>query len=175
MITIRQEKSADYPAVFSLIKDAFATLAVSDHIEHFLVERLRKSDAFIPELSLVAERNNEIIGHILLTKIQIKNDQQSVEALTLAPVAVKPGFQKQGIGSMLIHEAHDIAKRLGFQSVVLLGHPTYYPRFGYERCSKHGIALPFEANDASAMIKELVEDGLKGVQGTVVYAKEFFE
>lgn len=175
MIKIRQETSADYPAVFTITKDAFSTLAVSDHTEHFLVERLRKSAAFIPELSLVAEQDGEIVGHILLTKIQIKNDQASFESLTLAPVSVKPGFQRKGIGSQLIKRAHTIAQQLGFQSVILLGHANYYPRFGYERCSKHGISLPFEANDESAMVKELVENGLTGVEGTVVYAKEFFE
>lgn len=174
MIHIRQEISSDYPAVFSIIEAAFKTLEVSDQTEHFLVERLRKSESFIPELSLVAEKEGEIVGHILLTKIKIKNDQESFDSLTLAPVSVKPDFQNQGIGSGLIHAAHKIAKDMGFKSVVLLGHAHYYPRFGYEWTSKYGIELPFKAAEQNCMIVELVEDGLKGVSGVVEYDKDFY-
>ena len=72
-IKIRQENSADFKAVFKLIKSAFKSEQISDHKEQFLVERLRKSNAFIPELSLIAELDNKIVGHILLTKLKIKN------------------------------------------------------------------------------------------------------
>jgi len=174
-ITIRQEKTADYKAVFEIIESAFKSEQFSDHTEQFLVERLRKSNAFVPELSIVAEIKHEIVGHILLTKLKIKNDQNQFDSLALAPVSVLPKYQGNGIGGMLIEKAHQTAKELGYQSIVLLGHEKYYPRFGYQQADKFGIELPFEAPKENCMVIELIEDGLKGVSGTVEYPKEFNE
>ena len=174
-ITLRQEVLADHGAVFKIIESAFENEAYSDHKEQFLVEKLRSSEVFIPELSIVAVDGNEIVGHILLTKILIRNENEAFESLALAPVSVKPNYQKRGIGGQLINEAHRMAKAMGYKSVVLLGHETYYPKFGYERASKYGIKIPFEAPDENCMVIELVEDGLKGVSGTVAYAKEFYQ
>ncbi|MEZ4885384.1 MAG: N-acetyltransferase [Chitinophagales bacterium] len=174
-ILIRQENPADYQAVFEVVEAAFRNEVISDQTEQFLVERLRKSDAFVPELSIVAELDGEIVGHILLTKIKITNEVESFDSLALAPVSVVPNFQNKGIGGQLIREAHQRAKNLGFKSIVLLGHENYYPRFGYEWISKYGIELPFNAPQQNCMVMELVEDGLKGVNGMVVYDKAFFE
>jgi predicted N-acetyltransferase YhbS len=174
-IHIRQEQPSDYPAVFALVEQAFRDLKISDHTEQYLVERLRKSDAFIPELSLVAEDNGKIVGHILLTKLKIQNGQQEFESLSLAPVAVLPEYQRQGIGAMLIEEAHRVAKSLGYTSVILVGHENYYPRFGYKPASTFGIKFPFEVPDANGMAVELVENGLAGIRGTVVYPPGFFK
>lgn len=173
-IQIRQEQAADFPAVFALVEQAFSDLEISDHTEQFLVERLRKTDAFIPELSLVAEDNSRIVGHILLTKLKIQNEQQEFESLSLAPVSVLPAFQRQGIGAILIEEAHCVAKSLGYTSVILVGHENYYPRFGYKPASTFGITFPFEVPDANGMAVELVENGLAGISGTVVYPPGFF-
>ncbi|WP_299701378.1 GNAT family N-acetyltransferase [uncultured Pontibacter sp.] len=173
-IQIRQEQPADYPAVFTLVEHAFSDLEISDHTEQFLVERLRKSDAFIPELSLVAEEEGKIVGYILLTKLKIRNEQQEFESLSLAPVAVLPEYQRQGIGAMLIEQAHRIAKSLGYTAVILVGHENYYPRFGYKPASTFGIKFPFEVPEANAMAVELVENGLAGIRGTVMYPPAFF-
>lgn len=174
-INIRQETPADYQAVAKVIEAAFKNEPFRDQQEHFLVERLRKSDAFIPELSLVAEMNGEIVGHILLTKIKIKNEQESFDSLALAPVSVKPDYQKKGIGSQLIQTAHFLAKAMGFKSIVLLGHKDYYPKFGYELTSKYDIHLPFDVPEENCMVLALIEGGLKEVNGVVVYADAFFE
>jgi len=174
-IRLRQEKSADYPQVFNLVEQAFATLEISDHTEQFLVERLRTSNAFIPELSIVAEYKNKIIGHILLTKIKIQNKESEHTSLSLAPVAVLPEFQNKGIGGKLILHAHKAARKLGFKSVILVGHKNYYPRFGYKPTINYGIKLPFDAPEQNCLAIELVENGLKGVTGNVVFPKEFFE
>jgi predicted N-acetyltransferase YhbS len=173
-MVIQQEQPADYPAVFALVEEAFRDLEISDHTEQFLVERLRKSDAFIPELSLVAEEEGKIVGHILLTKLKIRDGQQEFESLSLAPVAVLPNHQRQGIGAMLIEEAHRVARNLGYTSVILVGHENYYPRFGYKRASTFGISFSFEVPDANAMAVELTENGLAGIRGTVVYPSAFF-
>jgi predicted N-acetyltransferase YhbS len=172
---IRQEKEKDLKDVFCLIEKAFKKEQFSDGQEQFLVERLRKSTAFIPELSLVAEVEGEIVGHILLTKLKIKNETNEFDSLALAPVSVLPEFQGKGIGGELIMKAHSKAKELGHKSVVLLGHANYYPRFGYEQANKFGIELPFDVPKENCMVIELKENGLKGVRGMVEYPKEFNE
>ncbi|GAB0156750.1 N-acetyltransferase [Chryseobacterium sp. Alg-005] len=172
-MVIRQEKERDYPKVFQTIEEAFRNLEYSDHQEHFLVERLRKSNAFIPELSLVAEADDKIAGHILFTKITIENGQESFESLALAPVSVQPDFQHQGIGGKLIEKGHDIARQLGYQSVILIGHENYYPKFGYKKTTNFGISFPFDIPEENGMAIELVKDGLKDVKGVVRYPKEF--
>jgi len=174
-MTIRQETSKDYEKVFNLIKSAFKEADFADHTEQFLVERLRQSDAFIPELSMVAEIEGEVVGHILLTKIKIKNELTMFDSLALAPVSVLPRFQGKGIGGQLILEAHKKAKASGYESIVLLGHEEYYPRFGYEQADKYGIELPFEVPKENCMVIALVENGLAGVRGMVAYPKEFNE
>jgi len=99
---IRKETGKDYKLTEAVVEKAFQNEEHSDHREQFLVARLRKSDVFVPELSLVAERNKAIVGHLMLTKLLIKNDGQNYEALALAPVSVLPEYQNQGIGSQLI-------------------------------------------------------------------------
>jgi len=174
-IIIRQEKTSDFKMVFDLIEKAFKTEIFSDHKEQFLVERLRKSSFFIPELSMIAEFENKIVGHILLTKVKIKNNQEEFSSLALAPVSVLPEYQRNGIGGMLIKQAHKIAKELGHKSIVVLGHEKYYPKFGYKQTDKYGIELPFDVPKENCMIIALTENGLEGVHGTVEYPKEFNE
>ncbi len=174
-INIRQERSADHPIVFDLIEQAFRDEILSDKREQFLVEKLRKSQGFIPELSLVAEVNHEIVGYILLTKISIKTHTESIISLALAPVAVLPNFQKKGIGGQLIEAAHRTAKDLGYESVILLGHENYYPKFGYQPLHLFNISLPFEAPKENCMAIELSPNALKNKEGKVIYPKEFFE
>lgn len=173
MITIRQEEETDHQKVFQVVEEAFRDMEHSDHQEHFLVKRLRKSDAFIPELSIVAEIDDEIAGHILFTKIKIINGSESFESLALAPVSVKLKFQNQGIGRQLIIYGHFIAKELGYQSVVLIGHENYYPKFGYQKTSNFGISFSFDIPEENGMAIELVRDGLKNIKGIVKYPKEF--
>lgn len=174
-LTIRKEKTKDFKTVFKLIERAFESEKMSDHREQFLVERLRKSEAFIPELSMVAEIGNKIVGHIILTKLKIKNEKNEFDSLALAPVSVLPEYQGKGIGGMLIKEAHKRAKELGHQSIVLLGHEKYYPKFGYKQADNFGIKLPFDVPKENCMAIELTQNGLDGVGGTVEYPKEFNE
>lgn len=174
-ITIRNERESDFEKVFHLVKASFKNVEFSDHQEHFLVNRLRKSEAFIPDLSLVAFIDDLLVGHILLTKLRINNDEKDFESLALAPVSVLPKFQNNGIGGKLILEAHKVAKSLGYTSIILLGHEKYYPKFGYERADKFGIELPFDAPKENCMAIELIEGALKEISEVVVYPKEFYE
>lgn len=170
---IRKEESRDFKSVFELIRDAFEKEEMSDHQEQYLVERLRSSDAFVPELSLVAEVDEKIVGYILLTKIKIIESEKVSEALALAPIAILPAYQGKGLGGQLIRYAHETASALGFGIVVLLGHENYYPKFGYEMAKKYGVKLPFEVPDENCMVIGLKENALQQVNGTVEYPKEF--
>jgi predicted N-acetyltransferase YhbS len=172
-VIIRKETVADFVDVFKLIEKAFENEIYSDHSEQFLVERLRKSEAFVPNLSLVAVSDEKIVGHILLTKIQINGSHGSNESLALAPVSVLPSYQKRGIGGQLIIAAHDRARELGFSSIILLGHKDYYPRFGYRQAEQFGITLPFDVPPENCMAIELIPKGLLGVSGMVEYPSEF--
>ncbi|SCM95977.1 Uncharacterized protein BWINRASL_03207 [Bacillus mycoides] len=174
MVTIRQEQQNDYSKTEEVVKEAFLNEEFSDKTEHELVSRIRKCDAFIPELSIVAV-DEEIVGHIMLSKITIEQDGTSVESLALAPVSVARGHQKKGIGGKLIVAALEKAKELGYGSVVVLGHPEYYPKFGFKKASEWNIKAPFEVPDEVFMAMELRENALQGVEGIVQYSSAFSE
>ena len=173
-LSIRKENPSDQKWVVELTEKAFETLEISDHNEGRLVDNLRKASTFIEDLSLVAELNGQVVGHILFTPILIEDGKEKFESLILAPVSVLPEFQKQGIGGQLIRAGHQKALELGFHSVILLGHPEYYPRFGYKPASTWGIKSPIPLpSDDVFMAVELTEDALANVTGTVVFPPEF--
>lgn len=172
-LTIHKEEIEHYNEVERVVEEAFKNAEHTDHSEHILVNRLRKAKEFIPELSLVAKNNDKIIGHIMLTKINIKNENTQADSLALAPVSVLPEYQNKGIGNKLINESLQIAKNLGFKSVIVLGHDKYYPKFGFEKASKYRISAPFEVPDSLFMALELVENALDNVNGVVIYSDAF--
>lgn len=175
MLTIREEEIKDYNEVEKVVEESFKTAEFSDKDEHNLVGRLRNSNEFIKELSLIAEEENKILGHVLLTKALIKGESTSYETLVLAPLAVLPEYQKSGIGKNLMNKAIERARELGYKSIVVLGHENYYPKFGFEKASKYGVEAPFEVPDEAYMILELLQGGLNGISGIVEYSKAFFE
>jgi len=165
-IIIRKETPNDYSDVYAINK-----LAFGEEEEAKLVEMLRYSSAFVPELLLVATIYNNVVGHILFTKIKIvDNDQKEYESLALAPMAVKTE-----IGSQLIKKGLDRAREMNFKSVIVLGHENYYPKFGFEPTTKWEITSPYDVLTNVFMGLELVDDGLKNVSGMVQYPKEFDE
>ncbi|PFY33017.1 GNAT family N-acetyltransferase [Bacillus toyonensis] len=174
MVTIRQEQKNDYRKTEEVVKEAFLNEEFSDKKEHELVKRIRECDAFIPELSIVAV-DKEIVGHIMLSEITIEQGVTTVDSLALAPVSIAPSHQKKGIGGKLITAALEKAKELGYGSVVVLGHPEYYPKFGFERASQWNIKAPFEVPDEVFMVMELRENTLQGVEGIVQYSSAFAE
>jgi predicted N-acetyltransferase YhbS len=172
-IVIRTEKTDDYEAVVRLTDLAFKYMPFSDHTEGELVGRLRKGPNFIEDLSLVAELENKIIGYILFTKVNIDDGEKLHEALALAPISVHPNYQLKGIGSQLIREGLKRAKEKGFKSVIVIGHPDYYPRFGFKLAANYYIKSPFGIPQEAFMALELVPNGLRDVKGTVIYPQEF--
>ena len=147
MLVIRTEQKEDYAQVYHVIIEAFKSAKHSDGNEQDLVVKLRKSQSFVPELSLVAIVENKIVGHILFTKAMIN----TTEVLVLAPLSVLPEFQKQGIGQALIQEGHKIAQNLGYNYSIVLGDFSYYSKAGYVPASQYGIVPPFDVADENFM------------------------
>lgn len=147
MLTIRAELISDYPEIYKVISEAFKTADHSDGNEADLVEHLRNSPSFIPELSLVALIDNTIVGHILFTKAYIGK----TTVLALAPLSVLPEYQNQGIGQALIKKGHEIAQRLGYTFSIVLGYAEYYSKTGYVPASRYGIKAPFKTKDDNFM------------------------
>lgn len=169
-IHIRKEQKVDIPAVFDLNCAAF-----EQEEEANLVDALRKNEqVFIPELSIVATLGDQIVGHILFSKIKIIDaEQKKHESLALAPMAVVPTFQNKGIGGQLVRYGLQRAKELGYNSVIVLGHEHYYPRFGFVSAEKWGIKAPYEVPTSFFMGIELQEGALETVSGVVEYPAEF--
>lgn len=165
---IRQENKNDFNEVYSLIKSAFEKAEHSDGNEQDLANSLRKSDSFIPKLSLVAEIEGKLAGHIMFTEAKVGNDI----VLVLAPLSVLPEKQKQGIGTALIKEAHKIARELGYQYSLVLGSEKYYPREGYTPAEEFGIEVPNGIPSANFMAIKLQQNA-HPINGKVTYAKEF--
>lgn len=165
---IRKEEKKDYETIYSLVKQAFDSAEQADGNEQDLVNELRKGEAFIPELSLVAKKDGKLVGHIMFTKAMVGTQV----ILALAPLSVLPEYQRQGIGTALIKEGHHIAKELGYEYCVVLGSETYYPRVGYLPADILGIKAPFEVPRENFMAYKLVPDAAD-IQGTMKYATEF--
>ena len=165
---IRKEISTDYETVYSVVKRAFESAEHADGNEQDLVNALRKGDAFIPELSLVAEVDGKIVGHIMFTKATV--DGKTV--LALAPMSALPECQRKGIGKALIREGHKIAKELGYTYSIVLGSEKYYPKSGYSPAEGFGIKAPFDVPNENFMACKLVETDVT-IHGTIKYAPEF--
>jgi putative acetyltransferase len=165
-IILREEQPADRAAIFEVVRQAFQQEA-----EARLVDRLR-AGGYV-RLSLVAEDAGQVVGHVLYSELPIIGVKELTPALALAPMAVLPERQSQGIGSALIRRSLDLCRDRGHMIVVVLGHKHYYPRFGFSP----ELALPLESPYAgeSFMALELVPGALAGVQGKVQYAPPFEE
>lgn len=165
---IRQERPGDHGQVYELIKAAFAGAEHADGNEQDLVNALRKGGAFIPELSLVAEEDVGIVGHILFTRAAAGGET----VLVLAPLSVRPDCQRRGIGTALMKEGHRIARELGYGYSTVLGSTEYYPRVGYVPAEELGIDAPEGIPAENLMAIRLREDA-PPVSGVLVYAAEF--
>ena len=168
VITIRAERPGDHQEVFKVNELAFGRPD-----EARLVQALRQSPAFIPELSLVAVDDERVVGHILFSRIVVRSSTKSHQALVLAPMAVLPARQRGGIGSSLARRGLAGARDLGHRVVIVVGHPEYYPRFGFIPAEPLGVRLPFVVSPGAFMILELQADAVRGFQGEVHYPPEF--
>lgn len=165
---IRREKPEDVDAIYRVNEQAFGS-----KLEPEFVDKLRKSN--VVTLSLVAEQDGCIVGHILFTPVTVESDNSSFDALTLSPLAVLPEYQKQGIGGRLVKAGLEKCRDLGHELVTVLGHAEYYPRFGFVPAGSLGISCEFEAPPEAWMILELKPGALAGRTGTVKFQPQFRE
>lgn len=170
MITIRPEMLEDYAVIFEVNK-----LAFGQENEAHLVENIRQAANFNPKLSLVAIKNEKIVGHLLFSPIVIQTPKDNIPALALAPLAVRPEFQNQGIGSKLVKQGLEECQSLGHKVVVVIGHPNYYTRFGFSSATAKGLKAPFPVPDEAFMVLELVSGALDEISGMIKYPPVFDE
>jgi len=165
---IRPETAADYDAI-----DEVNRLAFGGENEVQLVQALRAAGDFDPRLSLVAERDGVVVGHILFSNMVIASPAGRVPAQSLVPVAVRQALQRQGIGGRLVRAGLRQCRELGHRIVVVVGHPAYYPRFGFSPARRHGLEAPFAVPDDAFMVCGLRPGALQGVRGMVRLASAF--
>ena len=169
-VNIRKERKNDYNQIRK-IND----LAFGQENEGKMIESLRKTSDYNASLSLVAEIKEKIVGHILFYPVKIKNEEKEYIVLSLAPLAVRPENQNMGIGSKLVKKGIEIAKETDFGIILVVGHPKYYPRFGFKPASNWDIKLPIEAPDDAVLVLELKVDALKNCSGIVEFPKEYYD
>ena len=162
---IRDEKEGDRDSVYALNVSAFENSSEAD-----LVDALRQQAR--PVVSLVAEENGEIVGHIMLSPVSL-SDHPNLKVMGLAPMAVLPVRQKTGIGSALVRAGLEQCRQLDYVGVVVLGHPEYYPRFGFSPSSQFGIDSEYDVPDEVFMAMELQPEALSGRTGRARYDPAF--
>ena len=167
MMTIRAETAEDIQAVRRVNELAFGRPN-----EAALVDRLRANAR--PYISLVAASNGQVVGHIFFSPVTIEAADSASLILGLAPMAVLPAYQKQGIGSRLVREGLRECRQIGCEAVFVLGHPEYYPRFGFVPAIQKGLRCEYAVPDDAFMVAELKPDSLPG-GGVVRYRPEFGE
>jgi putative acetyltransferase len=165
-VVVRPEEPDDHDAVYCVSQLAFGRRDEAD-----LVDRLRAAGKAI--VSLVAADAGRIVGHILFSPVSVKSSGADCSAVGLAPMAVLPNRQREGIGSFLVRRGLDECRRLGHERVVVLGYPEYYGRFGFLPASRVGIRCEYDAPEGAFMVMELRPGAFSGCAGTAVYAPEF--
>jgi putative acetyltransferase len=166
MVTIRSEIEEDHDAVRRVIE-----LAFGGRDEAALVDALRLSAR--PHISLVAVSGDQVVGHIFFSPVSIISDDSVFTGMGLAPLAVLPDYQSRGIGSLLTREGLNRCRMIGQNVVVVLGHPHYYPRFGFTPASFRGLSSEYDVADDVFMVAELEPGALAGRRGIVKYHPEF--
>ena len=166
MIEVRAERTEDLSAVRRVNELAFGRPG-----EAALVDALRA--AAHPHISLVATDGGQVVGHIFFSPVSIEPEDSSFRELGLAPMAVLPGRQRQGVGSALARAGLDECRRAGRSAVVVVGHPEYYPRFGFRPAAGFGLRCEYPVPDEAFMAVELEPGALANSHGLVKYRPEF--
>jgi putative acetyltransferase len=166
MLCIRGEQPEDITAIHEVHELAFGRPDEAD-----LVDTLRARGK--ATLSLVAVEDSRIVGHILFSPVAIDSGDRTFPAVGLAPMAVLPGRQRHGIGGRLVKAGLVECRNAGYDCVVVLGHPTYYPRFGFVPASRYGVKSEYQVADEAFMVLAWPEGVLKGRSGAARYQPEF--
>jgi len=164
-VKIRAETGADLAAIREINERAFGDQVVPD-----LVDAIRLSDRFVPELSLVAEEGNELVGHVLLSYVDLEPGTHRI--LQLGPLGVRPDHQRRGVGSALMHEALRLADERREPMVMIEGDPGYYGRFGFRRSQELGIEPPPKVKAQYFMVRTLTAYN-PALRGQAIYSEAF--
>ena len=168
MVKIRQEQPSDYDEVYELVKTSFATTLHCDGDEQDYLNDIRKRANFIPALSLVAVGpDGAIIGQIILHETDIDTENENHIELLLGPVSVHPDYFRRGIARDMIEEALRKATDMGYRAVFLCGDPKIYSKMGFVPTYKYGIFHKSDATAGWSMLRELCENALEGINGTI--------
>ena len=169
MIEIREERREDYQAVRDVNNQAF-----NQPQEGMIIEKIRESGVEI--LSLVAIIDNKIVGHIFFSPVRMEEQPTLKDGMGLAPMAVLPDYQQQGIGSKLIKEGIQRLKLKSVPYIIVLGHKDYYPKFGFETASKYGLKCQWDGVPDEAFMVMILDDKMKPkIHGVAKYSDEFDE
>ena len=163
-LTVRCEEGRDWSSIYRVNEAAFGRADEAN-----LVAELRRDGVVLA--SLVAEINEQLVGHILFSRMSIEMANGAIPAVALAPLAIVPEYQRQGIGGRLIRDGLDLLRERGERIVIVLGHPDYYPRFGFSPERARLLESPFPPEAFMAM--ELTAGALDGIKGKVKYPAAF--
>jgi putative acetyltransferase len=166
MLTIRHEARGDAPAIRHVLEQAFGRGEEAD-----LVDALRRRG--VAMLSLVAVQDSQIVGQLLFSPVTIASAHRRLEALGLGPMAVLPPYQRQGIGSHLVHDGLETCRAVGHMIVVVLGHPSFYRRFAFTPAIRHGVRSEYDVPEDVFMLLELRDGAVSGGGGVARYQPEF--
>jgi putative acetyltransferase len=164
---VRPELPQDPPGIRSVHLEAFESAAEAN-----LVDELRAVAR--PLVSWVAEEDGQILGHILFSPVSLTGHPE-LYLLGLAPLAVLPPFQRRGVGTALVPAGLEACRDLGVGAIVVLGHPTYYPRFGFRPAVGFGITCEYDSPPEAFMVLELQPGHLAAASGTIRYHDAFRE
>ena len=167
---IRAETPGDYPGVARVNNAAF-----DEENEAQLIDLIRRTDLYVPELSLVAVVDGDVVGHIMFSYVTLEAPGGDVRILDLAPLAVHPDHQNQGIGTALTRHGLGLIEALAEPLVLVEGIPSYYPRFGFERASLRGITPPSPKIPDDAFMVKLLPNYDPSYRGRVRYPPAFYE
>lgn len=177
-VLIRPENEKDFEEIEDVIVKTFAKRVLSKKDEHEIIKKLRDSDDYINELSLVAEYKDEyILGYLIFSKIYVKDEETNKEylGLGLGPIGVLARYRFKGIGKKLINYGLEKAKELGYEFCVVLGDPDYYKYFGFETAIKKDIKIDKLVPLENFMVKGLNDDVFNKIKGTAHYSSVFYE
>ncbi|GFP76283.1 hypothetical protein bsdtw1_02385 [Clostridium fungisolvens] len=180
-IVVRNEEKKDYHRVEEITREAFSYAGrierggIGSPYEHWMVNELRKRDG-IKELSLVAEADGQLVGHIICSKASIETpDGRIIHVLNFGPISVLPKYQRLGVGKALIYSMIDKAKSRDYGAIMFFGRPEYYPQFGFIEAAEYGVTDCNGENYSAFMAMELIKGYLADVKGGKYYESDIYD